>query len=355
MKTRNLLFFLLSFLVGIGLFCWIVRLIGWQDIKRAFLIFAGWQGLLILILTIIIIIIENQKWKDVLKAQKVALSFKELGRILLASSSLRYFVPVALVGGEMFRGYLLNKKHSIAWPKAIASVTIDRILSWTANLVAIFFGICLFMFNPTVRQSLGNGLANNFSTKNLGIIFAATFVFFAGAMIFFYFRTFRKESIFKIFFGLLSLKKRSKGFLVNSKEKVLEAEQEIFSFFKPKKGAMWRCLGLSFLRIMVILLRTWLLVVFLGKAIGLLGASSLLAFFLLSALVPVPAQLGVHDAAQAFAFSALGLGAGTGLAFAMIIRAAQLLIVLFGLLVLLKLGFELLRGRILEKVGKIRQ
>lgn len=353
MKIKNLLFFLLSLLAGIGLFYWIIGLIGWQDIKRAFLIFVGWQGLVILGLTLIIMVIENQRWKDVLNAQEVTLSFKRLWRIFLASFSLRYFVPGALFGGEMFRGYLLNKKHSIGWPKAIASVTIDRILSWTANLVVIFLGIFFFMFNPRVAEALRNGSAQEFSVKNLGIVFASTFIVFAGAMTLFYFKSFREESIFKFFFIFLSSKKKgSRGFLANSKEKILKIEQELFNFFKPNKAAMWRGLGFSFLRTGFMLLRTWLLAVFLSKIIGFLSATSLLAFSLLTAMVPVPAQLGVHEAAQAFAFSALGLGAGTGTAFAMFLRATELLIVLFGFIVLAKLGLELFKNRILEKVGK---
>ena len=50
---KKFLLFLLSLLIGLGLFIWILKFIGWQAIKDAFSSFTGWQGLIILGLTIL--------------------------------------------------------------------------------------------------------------------------------------------------------------------------------------------------------------------------------------------------------------------------------------------------------------
>jgi len=48
---KRILAFLLSIFIGAILFVWIGESIGWREIKNSFLVFSGWHGLLILLVT----------------------------------------------------------------------------------------------------------------------------------------------------------------------------------------------------------------------------------------------------------------------------------------------------------------
>ena len=329
---RKLLLFLISFLVGLGLFVWILKFVGWPEIKNAFLVFTGWQGIVIFGLTLLIMLVGNWKWREILKSGGANISFFKLLRIYLASFSIRFLAPIILGGSELFQGYVLKKRNSVAWSKGMASIIIDRILEWTANLIVIFLGVLIFL------------LMIGLPSRKLMIIFGIVFFIFAAGITYFYFKTFKRESIAKVFGKIFNQRLDSQP---------LETEKEIFSFFKLKNKLMWKSFGLSFLRAGIMLIRTWLLIIFLGKNVGALSALSILGFTYLAVMIPIPTALGSHEAIQTFAFSSLGLGLPIATAFTMILRGAELLIALVGVIILLRLGvifFKNFLSRRLEKL-----
>ena len=329
---KKFLLFLISLLIGIGLFFWIIKTVGWQEIKNAFLVFTGWQGMAIFGLTLLMILIGNWKWKEILKGGGTNISFLNLLRTYLASFSIRFLAPIILVGAELFQGYALKERNSVPWSKGMASVIIDRILEWTANLVVIFFGVLIFL------------LMIGLPPMKLIIIFGGVFLFFIGGISYFYLNTFRRKSMAKFLLKILGLKN------FNQANSILETEKEIFNFFKPKKKSMWRGFGLSFLRAATMYLRTWLLILFLGKEISALPVLSILGFTNLAVMIPIPTALGSHEAIQTFAFNSLGLGLPTATAFTMIIRGAELIIALVGIIILYRLGIGLIRNTLFKKI-----
>ncbi len=328
---KKILFFLISLILGMGLFLWTVNFVGWEEIKSAFLVFAGWQGLVIFSLTFLMMMVGTWRWKEILKEEGVNVSFGDLFKTYLAGFSVMFLAPVLLWVGELFRSYTLKKRKQVPWSKAMASVIIDRILEWTTILITVFFGSIFFLSNI--------GLPS----KELGIAFGLIFFFFAIGICLFYFKIFRKESIAKIFIKLLNGE-------IN--QEPLETEKEIFNFFKLQKKGMWKGFALSFLKVAIACLRGWVLVVFLGKGISYLSALSILSFTYLAAMIPIPTSLGSHEAIQSFAFSSLGLGISTATAFTMIIRTAELSVALLGLFFLFRLGALFLKSFVFPKIKK---
>ena len=72
---KTLLLFLASLLIGVGLFFWIAGIVGWGEIKNAFLAFTGWQGLVILGLTFLMALVGTWKWKEILKGRRERVKF----------------------------------------------------------------------------------------------------------------------------------------------------------------------------------------------------------------------------------------------------------------------------------------
>jgi len=329
---KKFLLFLFSLLIGTGIFIWIGKVVGWHGIKKAFSVFAGWQGIVIVFLTLLIVLIGNWKWREILKGEEVKVSFKNLFSPYLAGFSIMFLAPVLLWGGEIFRAYILKEKHSIPWLKGMASIIIDRILEWTVNLFIIFFGIIFFLYKI------------NMPPKNLGIIFGGAFLIFVLGISFFYFKTFKKESIAKAL-----------GKIFNNKldSQPLEIEREVFNFFKLNKISMWKAVGLSFLRAAVMYLRVLFLILFLGKNIGTFAALSILGFTYLATIIPIPTALGSHEAIQIFAFNSLKLGISTATAFTIIIRGAELLVALVGLGIVFHFGLRAAKNTIFKKIDNL--
>ena len=75
----------------------------------------------------------------------------------------------------------------------------------------------------------------------------------------------------------------------------------------------------------------------------------------LSLFIPIPGQLGFHEALQVLAFQSLGLEGHMGVAFAFLIRAAELVVAFGGLILFLRIGTALLHRLFLGNLERIFQ
>jgi len=294
--------------------------------------FSGFEGLAILGASFLIWLVEIWRWKFILKSHGEDLPFFQLGEILLASFSLFYlFSSAAILGAEGFRIYAFKKKFSIAWEKSLAISIIERILRASMMLLFLIPGAIAFP------------LLTKVSLNNYGLTVAGLIGVLSLALIFFYYRSLKNKSIFGWFLKIFSVKK-------NVTQKI---EKEIFHFFDFRKPLLWKGLGITFLKYSLILFRVWLILIFLkGLGVNFLLALTILFFIYLSYLLPLPAGLGVLEASQLIAFSALGLGTAAGISFSFIIRGAELVVALFGLVLLIKLGIKFFMGNIKNIISK---
>ena len=334
---KKIFLFLISLLIGIGIFLWIGKTVGWQEIGSAFMLFTGLHGIIIFSLTLLVLLIGNKKWQEILRAQDVEISFFELFKAFLAGFSVMFLAPVLIWAGEILRGYVIRRKNKVAWSKIMASVFIDRVLEWTINLIVIVLGSFYFLYKI--------GLPS----KNLLMIFGGVFLIFFSAIAYFYFKISKKESIVKFLFKITSFKKHSKSNVF------FEAEKEIFDFFKWENKFMQKSFLLSFLRAGAMCLRAWVLILFLGKNIEFLSSLSILGFTYLAAMIPIPTALGSHEAIQTFAFKSLGLTLSSATAFTMIIRGAELLLALLGIIIVFRIGVGFLRSIFFERTEKLEK
>jgi uncharacterized protein (TIRG00374 family) len=331
---KKYLLAIISLLIGLGLFYWIANLIGWQEIKNALLLFTGLDGLAIFGLTLLMMLIGIWRWNEILLAQGANINFRKLITPYFAGFAVMFLAPTLIGLGEAFRGYIIKNRHDIPWPKAVTSVFIDRILEWTVNLAVISLGVLFFI------------LKMGLPPKNISIVFGAAFLFFLSFMIFFYSRAFRGKSSAEFFLKISGLNKFNLG------ATLLDAEEEIFNFFKSIKK-FFKALILSVFMAITAYIRTWLLIVFLGKNIGFISSLSILGFTYLAAMIPLPGSLGTHEALQIFSFKALELGVSTATAFTLVIRGAEFILVLLGLGIILSMGMIFFKNFLSKHGNKI--
>lgn len=331
---KKFLIFLFSFLIGTGLFIWIINFVGWSEIRNTFLIFTGWQGLVILGLTFLMVFLGIWKWKEILKSQGHNIPLTSLAGPYISWLSMAYLFPMMFLSAEFFKVYILRKNFSVSWNQGIASVIIHRILAWTIYLIVFFIGI-IFLF-----MEIG------LPPKGIGLILFGIFLLFVIAISFFYFKGFKKESMVKFFMKYFNNKK-----YLNAKP--LEVEKEIFKFLNFKKSFFWKALSFTFLITGIALARTWILIFFLGETIGFFPALSILGFQYAAMLIPIPANIGSHEAIQVFVFGAINLRVGAATAFTMIIRGADIIVSLIGIIALFKLGAGLLQDNLFRKIENL--
>ena len=328
---KKFLLLIFSFLLGASLFVWIVQSVGWQAIKEVFFIINAQQVLILFFLSLSIPLIEGARWKGILKIDNKEISFRDSSKLGVASFSINFLAPILFGSAEFFRGYFLKQKKNYPGLEITSSIIIDRIIGWTVDILFIILGAFLFFYNIKIAPN------------DLLIKIGWFFLFFTFCLLFFYFRALKNISIVKIF---------PKIFNDEIGGKSLEVEKRIFDFFRLPKKSIIKPFALSFVKNLIMCLRAWFLVSFLGKAIPLVYVMSIVAFTYLAIIVPVPATLGSHEVIQVFAFNSLNMNSSMAIAFTMIDRGLSFLVTLIGIVFLFKIGGGFLKKYFVEKNNK---
>ncbi|MFH1656220.1 MAG: lysylphosphatidylglycerol synthase transmembrane domain-containing protein [Candidatus Nealsonbacteria bacterium] len=322
-RIKNILIFLVLLFLGFVLFYFVIEWVGWAEIKEILFTFSGYKGIVILILSILIWLAGLLRWEFVLKSFGYKFSQLGLFEIYFASYTLNYFFsPPVYFGDELFRLYATKKKFSIEQDKNLATIAIEKVLSASILLLFLVFGAISFIFLVKVPF------------KNFGLISLSVIGVLSVALFLFYFRSFNKKSIFNIFFKIFGIKNKRNQEIFNN------IEEEIFRFFDFKKSLMWKGLTVAFSRYFFIFARCWFLIYFLTGGTGILIPIVVLLFLFLATVLPFPARIGGLELTQAFAFGVLGMGTAVGITFSFIIRGAEMLIALFGLVLFIRLGIK---------------
>jgi len=228
--------------------------------------------------------------------------------------------------------YAFKKKFSLSWDKNFAALAIERLLGLSVILLFLISGLISFLF-------LTDSFSKKFITAVIIIISSTTI-----GLAFFYFKSSKKESIFRWFLGFFKINIKKNGRIIQNFEK------EVFRFFDFKKKIIWKGMGITFLKNILALVRCWLLIIFLTGETSIFIALAVLFFLQISYFFPFPAKVGSYEIALAFAFGSLGLGAATGVIFSFVLRGAEVLIALFGLIFLIKLGIKFFLESKLKKL-----
>jgi len=318
---KRVILFVGSLLVGLFLFGFLISGVGWQKVWEPLEAFSLFNALVIVLLTGAFLLVGVLRWQLVLRGQGCSIPFSSVWRPYLAGFSLSFFVPIIPFASEFFRASALGDLHKIEFDKGMASVLIDRILEVTSNLFVVIMGGVLFLFAE-------RGIP--YSIKTLGIICFVGIWFLVVSLL--YIRIFQKRSVIRMFW-------RGKG-------SMHDVEREVFLFFYLKNRFFWQGLFFSFVKSAIGLARVWALIFFLGKGFAWIAGVTILGFYYLAVLVPIPAALGSHEALQAVGFGIFGLGAGTGAAFALVVRAVEILFASLGLALFFHLGLRFMKKMI---------
>lgn len=333
MKKKPFLIFLM-FLISGALLYFVYRKIGVKEIWSSFLSFSP-QGIFwIFGLLILSQVIGILRWRIILKDRQCKFKFRELILPWLAGVGVTYFTPFAFMVSETTRTYALKQKKDISWSKGLSSVVIEKVFEGTTSFLLVTAGILFLIFHSLILSM---------KLPMRAWIFFSSLLLPIGAIIFFYIKAFRSESMARI------IEKPLKKLLNHKVKSVFLVEKEIFEFFNIKNKNMLYSILLSLLRQMIDFLRFWAIILFLGINISIFQSISIISFIYLSLyIVPLPAALGVLEAVEAVVFSRFGLSPNTAIAFVLLLRAFDMILALFGLLFTSRVIWRGFKERLLE-------
>jgi len=303
---------------GGALFWFLISGIGWEAILSALRMFSLPKAAVVILLTAVFFWVGILRWQAILKGQGQNLSMSALWKVYIGGFSFLFFLPIIPFASELFRGSQVKKQNDVPTVKGMASVIIDRILEITSNLFVVVVGSIIFLLL---------GTSTSYSLKAAGI--TGFIILWFTLLTFLYIRIFQRKGFMTLFW---------RG---NGKDGMREIEGEVSEFFTTRGRFFWQGVLFSGLRAFVGLVRVWVIILFFGKGLALLPGITVLGFYYLAILVPIPSAFGWHDALQAVSFGAFGLGAGTGAAFALVIRATEAIFAIVGMFFVLHLGFHL--------------
>lgn len=278
------------------------------------------------------------RWRLIVNAQtglKNSVSFWRIYMHRMGGYAVSYLTPAAQVGGEPARIALLATEPRVSAKQATGSAILDIAFELIAFITFVAAGVVLALI-----EGFGAG------TNTLHIVIGgliAVFLF----LVFFFLRLARGKGFFVPifrFFGLHKLKA-----LDNVEASMTETESIMSRFLAKNPRLIGGIVPLSLLMISFRVVETFYIAWFFGVSLNFGQAFLVSTLPGLALLIPVPAGLGVFEGGFEGIFTLLGIPL-SAVAFALIIRARDVMFIFIGLIHIMTKGTAFLRK---NNIGKL--
>jgi uncharacterized membrane protein YbhN (UPF0104 family) len=300
------------FLLG-GLLYWALKNAPLVEIGAAVSRLRLWQIITLLGLNALLYLLFTLRWWIIVRAEARQVAFWPLLAVRVAVFGVSYFTLGPQVGGEPLQVLALQRKYGLSYTRATASVLMDKLLEFLVNFLLLAVGLTAVLqagFFPA------NGGPATGSLVALGLLIAWP----------------------PIHIGLMARGRYPLAFLLklfprNKLTRFLRAAERLAGTFCQRHPfALLGALGISLLAGLGLLLDYVLMVSFLGVQLPVWKLIAGWTAGWLSFLVPLPGGLGALEASQVFALGVFGVSAATAISVTLLMRARDLLVGGFGLL-----------------------
>ncbi len=251
----------------------------------------------------------------------------------MAGYGFGYLTPIVLLGGEPVKIGLLAKDGANA-QRASGAVILDSLFDVTANVLFVFVGIGL---------ALLQGLAGNgeFTPIIIGMVILLLLI---GA---FFWRLGSGRGVIQYVFRALQLHRVKRLWKICNG--IIGMEKRMSDYLQKDKKAVMQITILSFIIVTFRLIEIWYIAYFLG--VNLTFVQAFLASTLpgVALFLPVPGAIGVFEGGFAAVFVLLAIPLNA-VAFALIIRARDLMFIILGMSHLMVSGREFIRKYVFRSV-----
>ena len=305
------------FLGGLLIAAAVISLVGGHELELAASRFSAAFLVPVLALLVAEALVSTWRWQAVLAAQGETISFRKLLPVWMAGNAFNYLSPIVFMGGEGVRVFMLKNRFNVAYHRAGASVVIDQLFNGASVVAVALAGAGVLTWYVS---SPGTTTAVLF----VGGIFVPVSLLLA----FVFVQALRGRRTLSALLRLLSLQETNVGRFLMS------MEEEIISFMQLSSNAFWIAVGTSALRQLLLVARAMFVLAALGQTLAWAEGLLALSGVYVSYALPVPLALGVQEVSQTALFALLGWGAGVGVLFSALYRAAELTLTFPGMVVL---------------------
>ncbi len=287
---------------------WAVRDLRLADMFQSLDRLSGAQILILVALNVGIFMLVSGRWWLLLRTQGDAIPYLSVVGYRLVAFGISYFTVGPQIGGEPAQVYYLQSRHAIPTSRALASVSLDKILELLANFAFLLVGIF---------AALGSGLLADLAPVQAVAWMAVPFIMLLAYTI----AVWRGKTPLS---SLLSRLSPGEGRLKWLVQAVLAAEGQIGLFCQQNPLAVLAASLISALIWGMMALEYWLALSFLGIPVSLLQAIAVLTAASVAFLFPLPGGLGALEASQVLAMEALGFSSALGLSISLLIRGRDI-------------------------------
>ena len=331
MKKRS---FFISIIAGLTIFILVFWKIGITNIIAVISLISPLKFLFALCVMLIAILFSVLKWQIILKTQGYNINFIKLFFIKLVGYSVGCIIPSANLGGEPVRVIILKKESDIPLTKNIASVIVDKSLEITVGFLFLLLAVFLLLISYTLP-------------KNTIVILIFAVGFLLIMIYLFYTKTLSNKGFFSSIIKFFRIDRIN--FIKNIKKNIEKTEEQVSKFFRKQKIASLIAIILSVIMQIIFIINYKLILSFLGYDVTIIQALLILSLSSFAYLIPIPGAIGTYELAMAIIFTLLGIGAETGVAFSLIIRCLNIVIISIGMIFLSHFGIKLSKTVIQNK------
>ncbi len=278
--------------------------------------------LVIVMVNLLMLPLMAARWWLLLKTLAVPISLFTTCGYRMAAGTVSYLTPGPLFGGEPLAIYLLYRRQGISLPTATTSVAVDRLLELLASFIVLLF--CLSALGVSDGEFLpeGRGLV-------LLIALLTGLTGLAAAL----FTGIRPLSRLLGWVNTLYPKFWSTGGVRtwSMKKTIAKGEDLAQSLLRDHPVPFLLTNLLSLGQWAAIFGEFWLMSFFLGTPLSFGQLTAIVVVARMAFFTPLPAGIGVLEAALPWMTAMLGLGSALGMGLCLIIRLRDVVVNLAGL------------------------
>ena len=301
---------LILFLGGVAIVAWLVTRIGFAPVVASFTELS-WRLAIVCVPYALVMAVDTLGFRYAFARDNVP--FLSLFGARLAGEALNVVTPLASVGGEAMKAWLLRRKARFG--ESVPALIIAKTTITIAQALFLMLGIMAAWW---VLPPGSTFMTTMWGLLGVEVLAVAGFlgVQLSGVLG-------RGGRLLKLVGG-------------DSAEHAQALDEALRGFYREQPGRLALSIGFHLAGWVLGTIETLLVLYFLGVPAGWSIALVIEAFgsAVRFASFMVPASLGTLEGANAALFHSLGLGAGIGLTFSLVRRARQLVWVVIGLLVL---------------------
>ncbi len=286
----------------------------------------AWQLLALAALNGLLYILVTLRWWIIVRAEARNVPYLPLLAVRVSVFGVSYFTFGPQVGGEPLQVLALQRRYGISFSRATASVLIDKLLEFLVNFLLLALGLmAIFRAGFLPNQELGLFHPENNWMLTLSLVFLPGLIAWPILHIILLYRHIHPLTRLLNFIPFIPKHSRLVRFLRTS-------EWMAGTFCQRHPRALIGSLAASLLAGVGMLLDYALMISFLGIPLPFWQTVAGWTAGWLSFLVPLPGGLGALEASQVFALGVFGIPAATAISVTLLMRARDLLIGGFGLL-----------------------